>query len=384
MASKRDYYEVLGVARDASDAQIASAYRKLAVKYHPDANPGDAEVVAKFKEAAEAYEILSDGEKRARYDRFGHQGVEQFGQQFQDVNDIFEAFGDIFSEMFGGGSVRRGGRRVRRGADVRIDVSLVLEEAARGVTKTVEFNRSKACETCKGSGSKPGSQRAVCRKCNGHGQVVQSAGILRVQTTCPACQGAGSIITDPCDGCRGRGFVQERAKLDVTIPAGVDDGMRVRLAGYGEPSPDGGPPGDAYCFVAVKRHKIFQREGTHLILQMPITYSQAALGATIEVPTLAGPHNLVLPPGSQSGEVFRIRGRGMPDVRGGQPGDLHVQTYIEVPKRLTPSQERLLRELAEVEQTEVSPHRKSFLERIRDYFAPAATEADPKQKEERA
>jgi molecular chaperone DnaJ len=382
--AKRDYYEVLGVKRDASDKEIASAYRKLAVKYHPDANPGDAEVVAKFKEAAEAYEVLSDGEKRARYDRFGHQGVEQFGPQFQDVNDIFEAFGDIFSEMFGGGGARRGGRRVRRGADVRIDVSLVLEEAARGVTKTVEFNRSKPCETCKGSGSKPGSQRATCRKCNGHGQIVQSAGILRVQTTCPACQGAGSVITDPCEGCRGRGYVQERAKLDVTIPAGVDDGMRVRLQGYGEPSPDGGPPGDAYCFVAVKRHKIFQREGTHLILQMPITYSQAALGATIEVPTLAGPHNLVLPPGSQSGEVFRIRGRGMPDVRGGQPGDLHVQTYIEVPKRLTPSQERLLRELAEVERTEVSPHRKSFLERIRDYFAPAATDVDPKLKDERA
>jgi molecular chaperone DnaJ len=325
--------------------------------------------VLKFKEAAEAYEVLSDGDKRARYDRFGHQGVEQFGQQFGDVNDIFEAFGDIFSEMFGGGQ-RRGGRRVRKGADVRCDVSLTLEEAATGVSRSVDLNRSKACETCKGSGSKPGSQRAQCRRCGGHGQLVQSAGILRVQTTCPTCQGAGSVITDPCETCRGRAYVQERTKLDVTIPAGVDDGMRVRLAGYGEPSPDGGPPGDAYCFVAVKKHKLFQRDGTHLILQMPITYSQAALGATIEVPTLAGPHNLVLPPGSQSGEVFRVRGRGMPDVRGGASGDLHVQTFIEVPKRLTSSQERLLRELAEVERTEVSPHRKSFLERIRDYFAP--------------
>ena len=377
MASKRDYYEVLGVKREASDKDIAAAYRKLAVKYHPDANPGDAEAVLKFKEAAEAYEVLSDGDKRARYDRFGHQGVDQFGSQFQDVNDIFEAFGDIFSEMFGGGGRRGGGRRVRRGANLRCDVRIDLEEAARGVTKSVEFARSTPCGTCKGSGSKPGSQRAQCRRCNGHGQIVQSAGILRVQTTCPTCQGAGSVITDPCEGCRGRGYVQDRVKLDVKIPAGIDDGMQIRLDGYGEPSPDGGPPGDAFCFVAVKKHKLFQRDGTHLILQMPITYSQAALGATIEVATLAGPFSLVIPPGSASGEVFRVRGRGMPDVRGGPPGDLHVQTFIEVPKRLTPKQEQLLRDLAEVEQTEVAPHRKSFLERIRDYFAPGQSASEP-------
>jgi molecular chaperone DnaJ len=369
--AKRDYYEVLGVKRDASDKEIASAYRKLAVKYHPDANSGDAEAVAKFKEAAEAYEVLSDGEKRSRYDRFGHAASEQFGQQFHDVNDIFEAFGDIFSEMFGSGGPRRGGRRVRRGANLRCDVRIDLEEAARGVTKTVEFARSTACETCTGTGSRPGSQRAQCRRCGGHGQIVQSAGILRVQTTCPTCQGAGSVITDPCDGCRGRGYVQGRVKLDVQIPVGIDDGMQIRLAGYGEPSPDGGPPGDAFCFVAVKKHRLFQRDGTHLILQMPITYSQAALGATIEVPTLSGPYSLEIPPGSASGEVFRIRGRGMPDLRGGPHGDLHVQTFIEVPKRLSSEQERLLRELAEVEQAEVSPHRKSFLERIRDYFTPS-------------
>lgn len=384
MASKRDYYEVLGVKRDASDKEIAAAYRKLAVKYHPDANPGDAEAVLNFKEAAEAYEVLSDGDKRARYDRFGHAASEQFGQHFHDVNDIFEAFGDIFSEMFGG-QRRGGGRRVRRGANLRCDVRIDLEEAARGVAKTVEFARSTACTTCKGTGSRPGSQKAQCRRCGGHGQIVQSAGILRVQTTCPTCQGAGSVITDPCEACRGRGYVQDRVKLDVQIPAGIDDGMQIRLAGYGEPSPDGGPPGDAFCFVAVKKHKLFQRDGTHLILQMPITYSQAALGATIEVPTLAGPHNLVIPPGSASGEVFRLRGRGMPDVRGGPPGDLHVQTFIEVPKRLTPKQEQLLRDLADVEQTEVSPHRKSFLERIRDYFAPgdAASETarEPAEKE---
>ena len=379
MASKRDYYEILGVKRDASDREIASAYRKLAVKYHPDSNPGNADAVEKFKEAAEAYEILSDGDKRARYDQFGHAGTDQFTHQFHDVEDIFEAFGDIFSEMFGG-QRRGGGRRVRRGADVRVDVTLTLEEAARGVSKSVEFARSKACETCKGTGSKPGSQRAVCRHCSGRGQIVQSAGILRVQTTCPSCQGAGSTITDPCADCRGRGYVQERARLDVTIPAGIDNGMRVRLAGYGEPSPDGGAPGDCYCFVSVRKHKLFEREGTHLILRMPITYSQAALGASIEVPTLAGPHELKIPAGTQSGDVFRVRGRGLPDPRGGSAGDLHVQTYIEVPKKMTARQEKLLRELAEVEKTEVSPHRKSFLERLREYFTPAeATEPTTKE-----
>jgi molecular chaperone DnaJ len=372
MASKRDYYEVLGVKRNASAKEIAAAYRKLAVKDHPDSNPGDADAVERFKEAAEAYEILSDDQKRSRYDQFGHAGTEQFAHHFHDVEDVFEAFGDIFSEMFGMPR-RGGGRRVRRGADIRVDVTLDLEEAARGVTRSVEFPRSKACGTCKGSGAKPGSQRAVCRHCGGRGQIIQAAGILRVQTTCPACHGAGSVITEACGDCRGRGYVQEKARLDVTIPAGIDNGMRVRLAGYGEPSPDGGPPGDCYCFVSVRKHKLFEREGTHLILRMPISYTQAALGAVIDVPTLAGPHELTVPPGTQSGEVFRIRGQGLPDLRGGSAGDLHVQTYIETPKKLTLRQEELLRELAELEQSEVSPHRKSFLERLREYFTPVDT-----------
>src|SRR5262249_16366874 len=347
--TKRDYYEVLGVKRDASDREIASAYRKLAVKYHPDSNAGNADAVEKFKEAAEAYEILSDEQKRARYDQFGHAGTDQFTHQFHDVEDIFEAFGDIFSEMFG--TPRRGsggGRRGRRGADVRVDVTLTLQEAAPGVVKNVEIQRSKACDTCKGSGSKPGSQRATCPHCGGRGQIVQSAGILRVQTTCPSCQGAGSRVTDPCTDCRGRGYVQERAKLDVTIPAGIDNGMRVRLAGHGDPSPPRGPPGACYCFVSVKKHKIFEREGTHLILRMPTSYSQAALGASIEVPTLSGPHEWRVPAGTQSGDVFRVRGRGLADPRGGSAGDLHVQTYIEVPKKLSSRQDKLLRDLAEL------------------------------------
>ncbi len=369
--AKRDYYEVLAVERTATEKEIAAAYRKLAIKYHPDSNPGDAETVAKFKECAEAYEVLSDSEKRARYDRYGHAGVEMGGGQghYHDVEDIFEAFGGIFGDLFGGGGGGRRGRRPRRGADVRVDVTLDLEEAARGVTKTVEFPRSKVCDNCSGSGARPGSQRTTCRRCNGHGQIVQSAGILRVQTTCPSCQGAGSIITDPCDKCRGNGYVQERARIDVAIPAGIDDGMRVRIAGHGEPSPDGGPAGDCYCFVSVRKHKIFVRDGNHLILQMPISYSQAALGATIEVPTLQGKHELTIGPGTQSGEVFRVRGRGMPDPRGGSVGDLLVQTFIEVPKKLTTRQQELLRELAEIEHVDVTPQRRSFFERIKEYFS---------------
>jgi molecular chaperone DnaJ len=367
MASKRDYYEVLGVKRDASEKEIAASYRKLAIKYHPDSNGGDPETVLKFKEAAEAYEVLSDGDKRARYDRFGHDAPEfAGGPHFTDVEDIFEAFGGIFGDLFGGGGRR--GPRTRRGADIQVQVTITLEEAAAGIQKPVEFNRHKACETCKGSGSRPGSQRASCRQCGGRGQIVQSMGFVRVQTSCPSCHGAGSVITEPCESCRGSGLMAERVKMSMNIPAGVDDGMRVRYAGQGEPSPDGGPAGDCYCLVSVKKHKLFERDGDHLILRMPITYSQASLGASLEIPTLAGRQELEIGPGTQSGEVFRVRGRGMPDPRTGRKGDLLVQTYIEVPKKLSPRQEELLRELAEVEQTQVSPHRKSFFEKLRNYF----------------
>ncbi len=369
--AKRDYYEVLSIKREASAKEIATAYRKLALKFHPDTNPGDPEAMEKFKEAAEAYEVLADAEKRARYDRFGHSGGEQFGSRFENADDIMEAFGSMFGDLFGGGG-RRGGKRVRKGQDLRADVKLELEEAARGITKAVEFQRSKQCGTCNGSGSKPGSSKTICRYCAGHGQVVQSAGFVRVQTTCPQCRGAGSVITEPCGDCRGGGYVHERAKLDVAIPAGIDDGMRVRIPGQGEPSPDGGPPGDLYCFISVRKHKLFQRDGVHLILQMPITFSQAALGATLEVPTLDGPHELKIGAGIESGEVFRIRGRGLADPRGaGGKGDLHVQTFIEVPKKLTPRQRELLTELAELERANVTPHRKTFFESIKEYFSPS-------------
>ncbi|MHC2070641.1 molecular chaperone DnaJ [Bremerella sp. T1] len=384
MATKVDYYEVLGIERSASSGEISKAYRKLAIKYHPDSNPGDEEAVVRFKEAAEAYEVLSDSEKRARYDQYGHAGVEGGARaNFHDVEDIMEAFGDIFgggifSDIFGRGGGRGGRRRVRKGADIQVRVTLDLEEAASGVDREIQVDRRVACGTCSGSGAKPGSKPEACSRCGGAGQVVQQAGILRVQTTCPSCGGQGTIITDPCADCRGNGFTTNRVSMDVAIPPGVDDGMRVRLAGEGQPSPDGGPPGDCYCHISIRKHKLFEREGDHLILKMPITYTQAVLGSEIEVPTLSGPATLTIPAGSGSSEVFKMRGKGMPDPHGRGTGDLYVQTYIEVPKKLDPKQEELLRELAEYEHTNVSPHRKSFLESIKDYLFASSDEKDTK------
>lgn len=374
MATKRCYYEVLGVARTASDKEVAQAYRQLAIRFHPDSNPGDEEATERFKEAAEAYEILSDTQKRSRYDQYGHAGVNGPGGDtgFGNVEDIFEAFGDIFgggvfSDIFGGGRGRRR-RRAHQGADVKCEVSLTLAEAAEGVTKRVSFERSDPCQRCGGSGSQPGSTGETCRRCHGMGQVVQSAGILRVQTTCPTCHGAGQVIVDPCSQCRGQGRVSKAVELNVPIPAGVDDGTRVRLTGEGEPSHDGGPPGDCYCFIRVKPHPLFKRDGINLFVEVPISYTQAALGATIEIPTLKGPDTLVIPAGTQSGELFRIRQRGMPSLRGGETGDLIVQTHVEVPKRIGSKEEELLRQLAEIENRNVSPHRKSFLDKLKNYL----------------
>ena len=372
--AKRDYYEILGVERNADEREISKSYRKLAVKFHPDSNQGDSDANGKFKEAAEAYEVLSDQEKRARYDRFGHAGVEGAGAGFSSAEDIFAAFSDIFGGGMFGDFFGNRGRRARRGNDLRVDVNLNLEEVARGVAKTVKFNRNVACKTCSGSGAKPGSQPQRCGQCGGRGQIIQSAGILSVQTTCPSCRGAGSRIVDPCQDCRGQGVNKTNVEMDVDFPAGVDDGMRVRLTGQGEPSPDGGPAGDCYCFISVRRHKLFHRDGKNLILQLPITYTQAALGAEVEVPTLDGPDKLSITKGTQSGEVFKLVGRGLPDPQGSRVGDLLVQTFIETPKKISSEQDRLLRQLAEIEKVEVLPQRKNFLERLRDYFAATASE----------
>lgn len=368
MAGQRDYYEVLGVDRSCSDKAIADAYRKLAIKYHPDKNPGDEETVVMFKEAAEAFEVLGDRETRSRYDRHGHAAFDGSARGFSDINDIFAAFGDIFGDS-AFGDLFGGGRRVNKGGDVRCEVTLGLLEAARGATKTVEFSRHETCVDCGGSGARPGSSRTRCSYCGGRGQVVQASGIFRVQTTCPSCRGAGSLIKDPCTTCRAAGFVLGKVRRDVQIPAGIDDQMRVRLPGEGEPSPSGGPRGDCYCFVTVKDHPLFQRDGEHLIVRVPVAYTQAALGASIEVPTLDGPHELKIPAGTPTGEVFRLRGRGMPNLRGRSAGDLLVQVNVEVPKSLSSRQEELLRKLAEQENVEVSPHRKSFFDKLREYFS---------------
>lgn len=378
MADKRDYYEILGVTRTATHVEISDAYRKAAIKNHPDKNPGDEEAVRRFKEAAEAFEVLNDAEKRARYDKFGHAGMggQGGGRNFSDIEDIFEAFGDFFGgggggfgEMFGN---RGGGRkRPRKGDDLRVDVTIDLLEAARGCKKTIKFERSRKCDDCNGSGARPGSTPQQCNYCGGRGQVVQQAGILRVQTTCPACRGAGSVVKDPCKGCKGQGYVAEQVAREVAIPGGVDTGMRIRVPGEGQPSPSGGPPGDCYCFLTVREHQLFQREGPHLICRVPISYTQACLGAEIEVPTLDGRREVKIPSGTQPGDILTLRGCGMPDPHGGRRvGDLHVQLDLEVPKSLAPKQEKLLRELAEVEHTNVSPHRKNFLERLRDYLIP--------------
>ena len=372
MSQKRDYYEVLGVERGASKGEIDRAYRKLAIKYHPDSSKAE-DAVERFKEASEAYEVLSDAEKRARYDRYGHSGVEGSASHFNDVEDIFEAFGEMFGGgggMFGDLFGSRGGRRRRnrRGADIRCNVTLTLDEAAKGVSKDISFRRHVGCQTCDATGAAPGSQVETCATCAGRGQVVQSAGILRVQTACPHCGGAGKTISQPCADCRGTGLQSEKAELTVEIPAGVDDGMRVRVQGEGEASPDGGPPGDCYCSISVREHDLFRRDGSNLILQLPISYSQAALGAEIEVPTLDGPHVLRIEPGTQNGEVFTVRGRGIVDPRGGRAGDLLVQVFIEVPKKLSTQQEELLRQLAELDSESVLPHRKTFLEKMADLF----------------
>jgi molecular chaperone DnaJ len=364
--AKRDYYEVLGVARGADAEEIKRSYRKLAMQYHPDRNVGDGEAEIRFKEAAEAYEVLSDSDKRERYDRYGHAGLQGLNvPHFSDAQSVFDLFGDLFGDVFG----QRGRQGPRRGRDQKQEIVLELVEAARGVTKTITVSREENCGDCSGSGAKRGSRPAQCRRCNGHGVVVQSQGFFRVQQTCRACGGSGSVITDPCPDCSGRGRVMARRTLEVQVPPGVDNGTAIRLTGEGEAGDPGGPRGDLYCVVSVREHAFFQRDGVNLVCQVPITFAQAALGADIEVPTLDGPISHTIKAGTQSGDVVRIGGKGMPALRGGRRGDLLVQVLLETPKTMTKRQEELFRELAELEEKHVSPQRKGFLDKLKDFFA---------------
>lgn len=376
MPTKICYYEILGVEKTASADEIKRAYRKLAGKHHPDRNPGDEEAIAKFKEAAEAFDVLSTPEKRARYDKFGHAGVQGAGggggAGFQDVNDIFDAFGDLFGfgDMFGGQKSKRGGGgpRARRGDSLKTSITIELAEAAVGCTRELEILRHVSCVTCGGSGAKPGTSPVNCDYCGGRGQVVQSQGFFRVQTTCPACRGAGQIIREKCEECQGSKVKAERAKLEVRVPAGVDNDMQLCLRGEGEPGENGGPAGDLYVEIRVKAHKMFERLGRDLGCRVPLTYSQAALGTEFDIPTLTGKHRLKILAGTQPGETIRLRGLGMPDPHGGARGDLLVDVTIEVPKKLNKQQEKLLREMAELDNKHVSPHRKTFFEQVKEYF----------------
>lgn len=375
--AKRDYYEVLGVDKGASTDDIKRAYRRLAIKYHPDKNPGDKEAEAKFKECAEAYEVLSDSEKRARYDQYGHAGLQGAGihdYSRMNVEDIFGALNleDIFGDLFGGfgGRSRRGSSRggPRRGYDLETVVELTLDDVAKGVEKSIEFTRQDVCDECVGTGAAKGSSPTKCTMCGGSGQVVRGGGFFQMASTCPQCKGSGKIITTPCKKCKGAGRTPKKRLVTVKIPAGVHEGQSVRISGEGEPGFDGGPRGDLYCYVKLQEHPFLQRDGVDLVATVPVSFTQAALGGMIEVPSLTGMRELKIPAGTQYGDVFRIKGQGLPDIRTKRSGDELVQVMVEIPKKLNSQQEDLLRKFAETEDKIVLPKTKGFFEKLKDYF----------------
>jgi molecular chaperone DnaJ len=385
--TKRDYYEVLGVARDASQEEIKKAYRKLAIKFHPDKNPGDHTAEEKFKELGEAYEALSDPQKRAAYDRFGHAAFAPGGGArpgagpqwggFHDPMDIFrEVFGgagggifdDFIEQAFGGGGRRstRGG--AQRGNDLRYDLEIDLEDTARGLEKEIAFTKLDTCTECNGRGAAAGAKAETCPTCHGHGQVAHSRGFFTVASTCPRCNGTGQILSNPCKYCGGEGRVQRRTKIKVRIPAGIEDGSRLRSSGHGEAGLRGGPAGDLYVVVHVRPHEIFSRHGDDLLCEVPISFPVAALGGEIDVPTLTGVARLKIPAGTQSGALLRLRGKGMPNVHGQGHGDQHVRVIVETPARLSRAQREKLEEFAALPHEDSYPQLKSFLDKARRFF----------------
>jgi molecular chaperone DnaJ len=376
MANKRCYYEVLEVSRDADEETLKKAYRRLAMKYHPDRNPGDTEADTRFREASEAFEVLRDPQKRQRYDRYGHAGLDGMnGPGFRSAEDVMDIFGDLFGDLFGG----RRRRGPQAGHDLQLAMEIDLVEAYQGVRREVRIPRRETCADCGGQGSKPGSKPQACRRCNGHGVVVQGQGFFRIQQTCGVCRGRGTVITDPCVRCRGVGAVQVEKTLTVQVPPGVDDGMSIRLAGEGEAGDAGAPPGDLYCVIRVRQHPLFVRHNQELHCEVPITFSQAALGGPLEVPTLDGKYTTTpLPRGAQSGDEIHISGKGMPHVRGGRAGDLVVHLRVVTPRKLTKRQEELLRELGEIDGNHVTPERKSFLDRVKEFFTSLGSREESK------
>jgi len=376
--AKRDYYEVLGVGKNASADEIKRAYRRMAMKYHPDKNPDDKEAEGKFKECAEAYEVLSDPEKRRRYDQFGHDGLRGIGMRdythmrWQDIGstfeDIFGGFGD-FGDIFGMGGRRRARQTgPARGYDLETSVELTLNDIAKGVEKTIEFTRQDICQECSGTACAKGTTPSQCPSCHGSGQVARRSLGFQMVSTCPQCRGTGQMITNPCKKCKGTGKTPKKRVVNIKIPRGVHEGQGIRVANEGEPGRRGGPRGDLYCYVRIKPHEFLQRDGNSLIAVVPISFTQAALGAAIDVPSLNGTRQLKIPAGAQYGSIFRIKSQGLPDIRTGRTGDQLVQIVIETPAKLNAEQQELLREFAKTENKRVSPKSANFFEKLKKHF----------------
>jgi len=369
--SKRDYYEVLGVDRSSTDQEIKKSYRRIAMKYHPDRNPDDEDADAKFKEATEAYDVLMNAEKRSAYDQFGHAGVDQAmgGGGFQGGSSFSDIFGDVFGDIFGGGG---GGRQgPQRGSDLRYTMEVSLEEAVRGATREIKVPTLQHCDTCDGSGAKPGTSPVSCGSCGGSGQVRMQQGFFQVQQTCPKCRGRGKTISDPCIDCRGQGLLEKTKTLSVKVPPGVDTGDRIRLSGEGEAGPSGGPNGDLFVQIAVRQHNLFERDGRHLYCEVPINFVDAALGGELEVPTLDGKVKLKIPAETQTGKMFRLRGKGVQPVRGGPIGDLMCRAVVETPVNLSSRQKQLLEELRSTLDeggNRQSPRQSSWFEGVKSFF----------------